>query len=376
MNATADKFLKLSVTGVQGLKPYVPGKPLSELEREYGISDSIKLASNENPLGPSKKVLEAIRSELDELALYPDSNGFELKRILAERHGVSADNITLGNGSNDVLEVLARVFLTTGRSAVFSKYAFVVYPIVTQATGAASYIADANPIDHEMPYGHDLNAMLGLIDGTTRIVFIANPNNPTGTWVAKDELINFIENVSDDVLVVVDEAYSEYVQETAYPDMSRYLDKYENLVVTRTFSKAYGLAGIRVGYALTNAAVADLMNRIRQPFNVNSIALAAAVAALNDAEHLTASVRVNSEGLQQLTDAFTDLGLNYIPSIGNFVTVDMNQPALPVYEALLREGIIVRPVANYGLPNHLRISIGLREQNQRLIATLRRILAA
>ena len=265
-------YTALAAPGVRELMPYKPGKPIDELERELGISDSIKLASNENPLGTSPAAMAAIRDQIDDLWLYPDATGYGLKATLAERHDIDAARITLGNGSNDVLVLLAEAFLTPGTNAVYSKYCFAVYPIATQATGAQARVAPALANDHERaPLGHDLAAMGELIDTDTRLVFIANPNNPTGTWLGQAELRAFIEGVPEQTLVVVDEAYTEYTGGLDCPDASRWLDEFPNLVVTRTFSKAYGLAGLRVGYALSNPQVSDLLNRIRQPFNVNSL---------------------------------------------------------------------------------------------------------
>ncbi|MEJ2686914.1 MAG: histidinol-phosphate transaminase [Gammaproteobacteria bacterium] len=362
-------LLELAAPGVRGLQPYQPGKPLSELQREYGIRDAVKLASNENPLGPGKLALAALRDGLAELGRYPDGNGFALKAALAERHAVGIDQITLGNGSNDVLEFVARVFLRPGREAIFSEHAFAVYPIVTQAVGATAVMTPA------MDYGYDLQAILDRINERTGVVFVANPNNPTGTWLAGAPLRAFLDQVPGHVAVVLDEAYFEYVQEPDYPDTTGWVRDYPNLVVTRTFSKAYGLAGLRVGYGISHPSVADLFNRVRQPFNVNALAQTAAEAALSDTEHLVESVRINREGMSQLTEAFARLGLDWIPSVANFVSVDMGRPAGALYEGLLREGVIVRPIAGYGLPNHLRATIGLPEENARLIAALERVLA-
>src|ERR1044072_3967852 len=280
---------KLAPEGVRTLAPYIPGKPLEELEREYGIRDSIKLASNENPFGPGQRALDAIARASREIGLYPDGSGFKLKQALASKHGCGTDCITLGNGSNDVLVLIAEAFLSPQTEAVYSQYTFAVYPIAVQATGATARVAPANPAGHAMPLGHDLAGMAKLINEQTRLVFIANPNNPTGTWVSTDALKRFIAAVPEQTLVVVDEAYIEYVSEPDFPDASRWLGEFPNLVVTRTFSKAYGLAGLRVGYALSHPAVAGIVNRVRQPFNVNSIALAASLAALADSEHLQRS---------------------------------------------------------------------------------------
>ncbi len=364
------RFLDLATPGVQGLHPYQPGKPVNELQREYGIGAAIKLASNENPLGPSPKALAAARTALDGLARYPDGGGFALKAALAAKHGVTPEAITLGNGSSDVLDLVARAFLTPRHNAVFSEHSFALYPIVTQAVGARAQVAPAQDGRRGVRYGHDLEAMAARVDGATRVVFIANPNNPTGTWLRAAELEGFIAALPPWVIVVVDEAYFEYVEGAEYPDASTWIPRYPNLVVTRTFSKAYGLAGLRVGYGISDAGVAELLNRVRQPFNVNAVALAAAEAALDDAAHLRASIEVNREGLCFLAEAIDEMGLDYIPSVANFLSVDVGSSSGSVYEALLRQGVIVRPVANYGLPHHLRVTVGLAEENRRFIEAL------
>lgn len=365
----------LIAPSVRTLAPYVPGKPIEELEREYGIRDSIKLASNENPLGPGPLAIEAMRAAIEHVGLYPDGNGFALKAALAKKHACSPEAITLGNGSNDVLVLLAEAFLTPEVEAVYSQYAFAVYPIAVQAIGAIARIAPALPDTHAMPLGHDLDAMRALVNAKTRLIFIANPNNPTGTFVDADRLHAFIASVPSSTLVVVDEAYVEYADDPRYPDASRWLAEFPNLVVTRTFSKAYGLAGLRVGYALSHPAVADALNRVRQAFNVNSIALAAARAALDDREHLQRSIAVTRQGLAQVRAGCDRLGIRHLPSQGNFVLLDLQRPALPVYERMLRAGVIVRPVANYNLPNHLRVTVGTPEQNQRMLDALEKALA-
>jgi len=359
---------------VRTLAPYVPGKPLEELEREYGIRDSIKLASNENPLGPGPFARAAIAKAANEIGLYPDGNGFALKQALARKHGCALECITLGNGSNDVLVMLAEAFLTTESEAVYSQYAFAVYPIVVQAAGATARVAPALPETHPMALGHDLDALAKLVSSRTRIVFIANPNNPTGTWVEADALRRFIASMPSTTLVVVDEAYIEYVEDESFPDSSRWLSEFPNLVVTRTFSKAYGLAGLRVGYALSRPDVAGLMNRVRQAFNVNSIALAAARAALDDRAHLQTSIETNRAGMTQLASGLNALQVRRYPSRGNFILIDCKRPAVAVYEAMLRLGVIVRPVGNYQLPNHLRLTIGTQQQNQRMLDALARAL--
>ncbi len=369
-------FLNLAVSGVQGLTPYLPGKPIEELERELGISNILKLASNENPLGPSESVLKALKADRLEVEIYPDGNGFMLKQALAEKFDLQQEQITLGNGSNDILDMIARVFLCQGREAIFSQYAFAVYPIATQAVGAVSKIATAFPVDHEsMPYGHDLEAMLALISEKTRVIFIANPNNPTGTWLDKKTLKAFMDQVPKGIVVVVDEAYFEYVNEAEYPDTLQWLDQYPNLIVTRTFSKIYGLASLRVGYAVCSEEIADLLNRVRQPFNVNTFSLVAATTALQDEQHIKQCADLNREGLVFWRAACQQRQLSFIPTVGNFITIDTERDAMPVYEGLLREGIIVRPVANYGLPHHLRITMGTKEQNRRCLAGLDKVLS-
>jgi histidinol-phosphate aminotransferase len=368
-------FTKYAKPGVLGLRPYQPGKPIDELEREYGVSNIIKLASNENPLGPSPKALEAMRGELQDMWLYPDGNGFDLKQKLAARHGVEMTQITLGNGSSDVLEFAVRVFVGPGDEVLFSEHSFALYPILTQAVGGTPVVAPAKN------WGYDLAALKVRISERTRVIFIANPNNPTGTWLGAGELEGFIQAVPEHVLVVVDEAYFDYAIEpdtgaVDYSDTIGWVTCYPNLMVARTFSKSYGLAGLRVGYAVSHPQVADLMNRVRPPFNVNSVALAAATAALDDEEHLQRSVKMNAEGLKQLVSGFKSMGLDYIPSVGNFISVDVGRPAASLYEALLHEGVIVRPVANYGMPDHLRVTVGTPEENARFLSSLKKVLGA
>jgi histidinol-phosphate aminotransferase len=363
-----NRFIDQAAPGLAALKPYVPGKPLSELEREYGISDSIKLASNENPLGPSLKVVEAIRAQLAELTRYPDGGAFALRERIARHHGVDPVRVTVGNGSNDVLDMIARTFLGPGRKSLFSQYAFAVYPLSSMAVGAELEIAPARK------YGHDLDVMRTLISDDTGVVWIANPNNPTGTRLRDRELRDFVQAVPENVIVVIDEAYFEYVGADDHPDASQWLDTFPNLVVTRTFSKAYGLAALRVGYGLSHPDVADLLNRVRQPFNVDSLAQAAAIAALDDQDYLQRAVALNTAGMAQLTAGIDRLGLHYIPSSGNFVTIDLGREAGPVDQALLKLGVVTRPVGNYGLPNHLRVSIGLEKENARFLEALERVL--
>jgi len=365
-------YQSLAVKGVQALSPYQPGKPISELARELGLdpAEIIKLASNENPLGPSRKAVSAAESALTDLCLYPDGNGFDLKQKLSARLGVKADQITLGNGSNDVLEVIARCFAGTDSEIVFSQYAFAVYPIVTQAIGAKAVAVPARD------WGHDLDAMAAAVTENTRLIFVANPNNPTGTVHDSDAIEAFLGKIPEDVLVVLDEAYCEYMTGEKDPDGVALLARFPNLIVCRTFSKAWGLAALRVGYGISSPAIANILNRVRQPFNVSSVALAAATAVLDDEDYLQRSREVNSAGLKQLEQAFDQLGLRYIPSSGNFVAVEVGPQAMGVYQALLAQGVIVRPVAGYGMPDHLRVTVGLPEQNDYFIDALSKALAA
>jgi histidinol-phosphate aminotransferase len=351
---------------VRAIAPYQPGKPISELAREMGLKERsiIKLASNENPLGVSPKAKAAIKKAVAELGRYPDGNAFELKAALARRYGVPEDCIVVGNGSNDLLEMAASVFLAPGRSAVYSQHAFAVYPLATQARGARSIVVPAKD------YGHDLQAMLAAIAPDTRVVFIANPNNPTGTFASGGELEAFIALLPREVAVVVDEAYTEYLPRELRYDSVAWLAKYPNLILTRTFSKVYGLAGLRIGFGFMQPAVADLLNRVRQPFNVNSLALAAATAALGDAKFVAKSVKMNRSGLAALERSFKSLGLEYIPSCANFIAFRVPR-ADAVYEKLLRQGVIVRPVAGYGMPEHLRVTVGTPKENERFLKALR-----
>jgi histidinol-phosphate aminotransferase len=356
---------------IRDIAPYQPGKPISELAREMGIEEAgiIKLASNENPLGASPLALRAIESAIADVARYPDGNGYALKQALSRRHGVPAERIVLGNGSNDVLEMAARAFLSPGLEAIYSQHAFAVYPLAVQSMGATGVEVPAQG------HGHDLGAMRRAVTSRTRLAFIANPNNPTGTMVGTRALEEFIAELPAQVLVVLDEAYNEYLPEHLRADSIGWLARFPNLVVTRTFSKVYGLAGLRVGYAFAAAGVADLMNRVRQPFNVNSIALAAATAALEDGDFVRRSFELNRSGMRQLTEGLERLGLQYIPSYGNFVSFEVADAAA-VFQRLLAAGVIVRPVASYGMPRHLRVTIGLESENSRFLAALGKAVAS
>lgn len=355
---------------VQALAPYQPGKPIEELEREYGVTNAIKLASNENPFGPSPRALAAVREALSRLARYPDGGGFALKRALAAKLAVQPGNLTLGNGSNDVLELCARAFASPGDEVIFSRHSFAVYPIAAQSVGAHGVEV---PASH---YAHDLDAIAHAVTSRTRLIYLANPNNPTGTWFDRAALDRFLAGVSPQIVVVLDEAYFEYATDAAaYPSGIACLARHPNLVVTRTFSKAYGLAGLRIGYAVSSLAIADWLNRVRQPFNVNSLALVAAEAALADDEFVTRTRAANLEGMRALENGFAQLGLAYIPSAANFICVEVDD-AKAIYERLLRRGVIVRPVASYGLPRHLRVTVGTPQENTRFLNALAESLRA
>ncbi len=361
--------LELAVPGVRGLRPYEPGKPVAALEREYGIRDAVKLASNENALGPGVRARAVLAGAAADIGRYPDGNGFALKAALARYLGVASEQLTLGNGSNEILELAGRAFVEPVHEVVFSAHAFAVYALVTQAIGARAVVTPARA------WGHDLEAMGAAIGERTRLVFIANPNNPTGTWLRAPELERFLQGVPPHVMIVVDEAYFEFVGESDYASTIPWIERFPNLIVTRTFSKVHGLAGLRAGYGVSTPQVADVLNRVREPFNVNSLALAAAEGALADRAHVVESVALVREGMKRLTEAFRELGLSYIPSVANFVAVDLGRPAAPAYEALLREGVIVRPIGGYGMPNHLRVTIGLPQENERFLAALKTVIS-
>ena len=357
---------ELSPSYVRSIAPYQPGKPISELAREMGLDEAkiVKLASNENPRGIGPRTRAAIDAALGDIARYPDGNGFELKQALAKRYGVDMASIVLGSGSNDVLELAALAFLGPGRAAVFSQHCFAVYPLATQARGARSIVVPAKS------YAHDLDAMARAIDDETYVAWIANPNNPTGSFARHEEVEAFLKRVPERVLVVLDEAYNEYLPHELKADSARWLKRHPNLVITRTFSKAYGLAGLRVGYALAHPSVADVMNRVRQPFNVNSMALAAAVAALDDMEFVARSYAENLQGLRQLEEGARKLGLDFIPSYGNFITIRVGKAA-EIYKRLLRRSVIVRPVGGgYALPEHLRVTVGTAQENEKFLGAL------
>ena len=376
MSQAAPAFLRNALEGVRKLAPYEPGMPLDELQRRLGVKDAIKLASNENPLGISPKVRAALEgaAHKDNLALYPDGAGFRLKKKLSDLHGVGTERITLGNGSNDILEFIARVFLGPGRAALFSRHAFAVYPIAAQAQSAEAIVAPPLPADSAMPFGHDLAAFERLLRADVSVIFIANPNNPTGTWLEPAKLEAFIRKVPAHVIVVLDEAYWHYQAPELRPPVEQWLDRYPNLVVARTFSKIYGLASLRVGYALSHAGVADLMNRVRQPFNNNSLALLAGEVALDDHEFVRRSVALNAEQRARLERELRAMKLATLPSQANFLAVGFGRDAAPIHQGLLERGVIVRPMKSYELPEYLRVTVGTADENTRFLAALKEVL--
>jgi len=348
---------------IRAISPYLPGKPITQLAREMGIpvDKIVKLASNENPLGMSPKARAAIERAIAELSRYPDQ--FELAMAISDRHGIGMERIVLGNGSNDLLDLAARVFLAPGRSSVFSQHAFAVYPLATMSAGGECIQVPARD------FGHDLAAMQAAIRPDTRIVWIANPNNPTGTFLSYAQIRAFLQALPPHVVVVLDEAYNEYLTPALREDTLPWLAEFENLIITRTFSKVYGLAGLRIGYALASAEIVDLMNRVRQPFNVNNLALAAAIGALDDHVFLAESFQLNRRGVEQIVAGLKRLGLEHIPAHGNFVTFKVGDAA-GVNQRLLKQGVIVRPLANYAMPQHLRVTVGLETENSRFLEAL------
>ncbi len=361
-------YSELAPPYIRAIAPYQPGKPISELERELGISGIVKLASNENPLGCSPLATAAMHEAIKTIALYPDGNGFELKDALSKRYGVEHERMVLGNGSNDMLELAARAFLAPGDKAVYSDHAFAVYPLATQAVGATGISVPA------IKFGHDLDTMRKTaVEQQAKLMFIANPNNPTGTFLTAADLLDFLRALPPQILVVLDEAYNEYLPVECRYDSVIWLKDFPNLIISRTFSKAYGLAGLRVGYAFANAQVADMMNRVRQPFNVNSVAQAAAVAALQDEGFVRQTHALNQRGMEQITQGLSKLGLEFIPSYGNFISIKIGN-GLKMYRRLLELGVIVRPIASYDMPDYLRVSIGLESENEKFLSALKQVL--
>ena len=362
----------LATPGVQKITPYQPGRPAEEVAAEFGIAKPVKLASNENPLGPSPMAVKAMQAVHD-LARYPDGNGSALKQKIADRHRLDINCITLGNGSNDILEFVTRAFVNPGDEVVFSRHAFAVYPLATLAAGGTPVETPA------LNWGNDLKAIVEAVGDRSKVIFIANPNNPTGTWLTEAELKSFLNKIPDHVIVVIDEAYAEYVTEDGYPgspDCTQWLDDHPNLLVTRTFSKIFGLAGLRVGYGVSSPELADFLNRVRQPFNVNSLALVAAEAALDDEQHLKQSREMNETGMAYLIEECNKRGLGYIPSAGNFLSINFSRPAQDIFQAMMQQGVIVRPIANYGMPNFLRVTVGSEDENHRFVEVMDRVMAA
>jgi histidinol-phosphate aminotransferase len=360
----------LAKNGVLSIQPYEPGKPIEEVSRELGIpeSDIIKMASNENPLGPSPMGVQAIKDCAENVNMYPDGDCYYLKLDLADHLGVKPENLLMGNGSNDVLQIIADTFITPEDRVIYSRHAFVVYPLVTK-------VADAKSIITEMKdYTYDLEAIADSINGKTKVIFIANPNNPTGTMVTAEQVDKFMDKVPDDVLVVFDEAYYEYVTREDYPQTLKYIHEGRNVITCRTFSKIYGLAGLRVGYGIAKPELVEVMNKVRQPFNVSMVAQSAARASLKDKAHVEKSIKVNTEGKKYLYSELKKIGLDYTPSEANFILVHLDRPGPMVMKELLKHGVIVRPLVGYELPNSIRVTIGTREQNERFITCLKIVL--
>ncbi len=374
MSTEPESLTRNVLPGILGIQAYSPGMPIDELQRRLGLADVIKLASNENPLGASPRVRDALTLSVGHgnLALYPDGSGFRLKQKLAAYHDIEPSRITLGNGSNDLLEFLSRIYAGPGRAVMFSDFAFAVYPLAAQAQHAQSVIVPAYPADHAMAYGHDLEAFARTLAGRgdVSLVFIANPNNPTGTWITPQQILAFLEQVPPQVIVALDEAYWDYQDPALRTDARPWLERFPNLVITRTFSKIYGIASLRAGYALSHATVADLLNRVRQPFNNNNLALVAAEAALDDQEFVRRSIQLNTAERERLAESLRQRGLKVLPSQANFLTVGFGRDAAPIHQGLLERGVIVRPMGSYGLPQFLRVTLGTTAQNDRFLQAL------
>lgn len=359
-------FRLLANDFVRTLTPYQPGKPIAEVEREIGIKSSIKLASNENPLGTSPYVTEAIKHALNSAHIYPDGNCFELKNALSEFLQIEKNQLTIGNGSENLIELIVKSYLHKKDNAIISQYAFLTIPILLQSYGVQTTVIKAKN------YGHDIDQIITAVSDNTRVIFIVNPNNPTGTYTKKDDLLRLLNTVPDNILVVVDEAYTEYISKSDYTTALNYINTYPNLIVLRTFSKVYGLAGLRVGYSVSSPEIADILNRSRLPFNVNSLAQIAACAALQDQDHVIKSVNLNCDGMKYLEKKLQNLQLDYIPSLGNFITINVGD-AVSVYNDLLYEGVIVRPLHAYQLPEFIRVTISTQTHNERFIEAMAKV---
>jgi histidinol-phosphate aminotransferase len=361
-------FQSLANSYISNLVPYQPGKPIEELERELGIVSAIKLASNENALGASPKAMAAALAALKNAHIYPDGGCYELKKALASHFDLQSNQLTIGNGSENVLEIIVKAYLSRGDKAVISQYAFLTIPLLIKSCGAEIVKVFARN------FGHDIAGIISAVNKETRIVFIVNPNNPTGTYTTHDDLIHLLESIPREVLVVIDEAYNEYIDRPDYPDTLKLLPKYPNIIVTRTFSKAFGLAALRIGFAAASPEISGILNRARLPFNVNMIAAVAARAALDDQEHITKSIAMNSQGMRQVEAGLKKLNVKHIPSLGNFIALDVEKNALEIYQKLLQLGVIVRPLTAYDMPTYLRVTIGTPEQNERFLKALEEVL--
>ena len=343
--------------GIDDLSPYEPGKPIEDLERELGIENAIKLASNENPMGPSPKIFDSIEDVLKETHRYPDGNATRLKSTIARKFNVTDNQVTIGNGSNDIIEFVARIFLSRNDSAIYSEHAFAVYPLVVKAVGAKGIEVPAKN------FSHDLDLILESVEESTKLIFIANPNNPTGSFIEYEELIKFLEKVPEHIIVLLDQAYFDYssfeTKDMEFDDLS----KFPNLIMSRSFSKAYGLAGFRVGFCVSSKEIADYLNRVRQPFNANSLALFAAEKALEDQDFIDKCLQLNLEQKELLYKELDSLGYECLPSRANFISFDCKQDSSEAFNKLLMEGVIVRSLAVYKMPNYLRVSVGLPEEN-------------
>lgn len=364
---TTMDYRTLANSYISKLTPYQPGKPVEELERELGISSAIKLASNENPLGASPAAIEAAQKALLKAHIYPDGGCYELKQTLARFLDITPLQLTIGNGSENILELIVKSYLTQSSSAVISQYAFLTIPLLIESYGAEIVRTPAKN------FKHDIKEMVSAIKENTRIIFVVNPNNPTGTYTNKDEMAYLLEHTPANVLIVIDEAYHEYIDREDYPDTIKLLAKHPNLIITRTFSKAYGLAAFRIGFAIASPEITDILNRARLPFNVNSIAAAAAQAAILDQQHIKQSIDLNTQGMKHLEAGLKDLAIDFIPSLGNFITIDVKQNATDIYQKLLYRGVIVRPLGAYGMPTHIRVTIGTDLQNDRFLNALKEL---
>jgi len=342
------------------LVAYEPGKPIEETARELGLDPAtiVKLASNENPLGPAPMAQEAMRKEMDQVHIYPDGGGYKLRSALAEKHGLGLENVVLGNGSNEIIELLCHCFLNPKAELIAAEHAFVVYKLMATLFGA-KYVEIADP-----GFIHDVDGMADAITADTRLVFIANPNNPTGTLVGQEALDRFMDRLPEHVVAVFDEAYYEFLDDA--PDTLKYVKEGRNVCVLRTFSKAYGLAGLRIGYGLASPQVASILQKARQPFNANSMAQAAALAAMNDNQHVQQTLATNNTGLAFYEKAFAERGLEYVPSVANFILVKVGDGD-DLFQKMLQKGVIIRAMSGYKLPEWVRISIGTQAENERCI---------